>query len=278
MCQAAMKSGNSDTSKYLASLFWTHMGGYYRLGRSYNEPRPPTTAALHTLFDSVFRQDSEDLCKMWVNNLMSLPAHMQGAEIIKELSAMQCCIFREAAIRWTANQPARELYLLSVWAGVLRETKLDTSDLLGSALLHVARSTSSVNLAKWLVDRGANVDYRLSERYSTSLLAVAKKDSHQAALLSRFLLFRGADPTIRRRISYDTSKVNEFADPMDEEKGPRNISKWLGISWSELVAQATAANGSGCDTRADNQHNPDSEVEPTLTPFGQDGGQIEKVA
>lgn len=245
ICRAAVEGGNWDTSKYLLTLWWNQR----------------STFLPNKLVRSIFDQDSEELRRMWISALTTSPSRAQNTKD-GNLAFNQRQMFSKAAIGCTADQPARELFLLSIWATRLQETTLnDKAKLLGSTLLHVAASTSSINVAEWLVDRGAEVDYRFGECRPTPLRTTAKKDSHQAALLLRFLLFRGADPTIRHRNGARRLKGNELADPIEEEKGPKNISKWLGISWTELVAQAAAANGREVDTSADSQYNPDSDPE-----------------
>ncbi|PQE19337.1 Nacht domain protein [Rutstroemia sp. NJR-2017a BVV2] len=99
---------------------------------------------------------------------------------------------------------------------------------LGRSLADVAQSSCSVRLATLLIEAGANVDYRRSGRYMTPLHYAARKTSVEAAELMKFLLQRGADPEVT---------AGEEERRLQEEEGPKGISKWLGISWNELVEQ-----------------------------------------
>lgn len=236
MSVAALRGGNIDTSKYLAPLLLQDSGIYL----------------IRAFVHAIFKQDSEELCRCWVDAV----ATSTGPPML----TLQRNMFSEVAIEWTASLPVRELYMLSIWERLLRNPRLITAKFLGSSLVHVAGSTSSIRLAEWLIDRGAKVDFRVGERFPTALQTAAQRDTVEAALLLRFLLFQGADPSIRRRNRSYSSKGGEFACPIEEEQGPKNISKWLRISWAELVAQAATANGKGRDISADNQDSPVSEA------------------
>jgi hypothetical protein len=63
----------------------------------------------------------------------------------------------------------------------------------------------------------------------TALHHAARQTSAEAAELMKFLLFAGADPEASAR----RAKLK-----ISEERGARAISKWLDISWDDLVAQA----------------------------------------
>lgn len=141
------------------------------------------------------------------------------------------------AIRTAAGRAHSEQVLCRIWkTHVLK--KLSPAQV-GSALLSAAQSPSSIELAQTLLDHGAPVDYRGSVKYMTPLHHAARQTTAAAAEFMKFLLFRGADPEGNSQKSH--LKIRE-------EKGAKGISKWLGISWDELVAQAKehlAAKGSG---------------------------------
>lgn len=248
ICLAALRGGNLDTSKYLAPLLcqsWIH----------------PSVVVL-VLVRNIFRQDSEELCRLWVDTIATSGNGM--------ILTLQRNMFSKTAIGWTASILDRELYLLSNWERLLRDPRLNNAQFLGSTLVHVAWSTSSVKLAEWLIGRGAKVDFRVGERFPTALQVVAQRDTLEAALLLRFLLFQGADPTIRRRNRSNSRKGGEFAGTIGEERGPKNISKWLGISWADLVEQAAIANGKARDGGTDHEDSPVNEVWQAPTPLDWD--------
>lgn len=246
-CLAALRGGNLDTSKYLAPLLFWDQSSY----------------SLQSIMRAIFRQESEELCRCWVDAV----ATSTSPNILN----LQRNMFRTIAIEWTDALPDRELYMLSIWERLLRnKSELSTGDFLGSSLVHVARSTSSLKLAEWLIGHGADVNFRSRKNSPTVLQTAAQRDTLEAALLLRFLLFQGADSSIRRRNRSYSSKFGEFACPIEEEQGPRNISKWLKISWAELVAQAATASGKGRDISADNQGSPVSEAGQAPTSLGWD--------
>jgi hypothetical protein len=126
----------------------------------------------------------------------------------------------------TGNLP-REEKLLNLINGMCMIETVDKADL-GSSLLGVAQSSCSVRLATLLVEAGANVDFRRSDKYITPLHHAARKTSVEAAELMKFLLQRGADPEL-------TAGKNKCQ--IQDEEGAKGISKWLGVSWNELVEQ-----------------------------------------
>ncbi|KAL0938544.1 NACHT domain protein [Colletotrichum truncatum] len=96
--------------------------------------------------------------------------------------------------------------------------------ILGDGLVHVASTTCSINLARTLLNAGAEVDWRRSDKYQTPLHCAARKTTEEAAKLMELLLYHGADPA--------TSSKNR---KLEDEDGTSQISKWLGVSWDELV-------------------------------------------
>lgn len=119
-------------------------------------------------------------------------------------------------VKATARCPDREEYLIRAWSthgiaswpsGVLRR---------------VAATTCSIRLSQVLLQHGATVDGKLKKGNLTPLCWAARKDSPEAAHLMKFLLYQGANP-----------------DGMSNFDGPRNISKWLDVSWDKLVQRVT---------------------------------------
>lgn len=126
----------------------------------------------------------------------------------------------------TAGYLDREHHLCSIWAGLNTTTRLSFRSILGSALANVAKTTCSLGLAKTLLECGAEINFRRSHHYLTPLHYAARQSSPQAAELVRFLLYHGADPEL------DSSRSKS---KIVDEKGAKNIAKWLDMSWDELI-------------------------------------------
>lgn len=146
---------------------------------------------------------------------------------------------RKSTFDLTANDPNRDQLLLQFWKthGVL-EALGKTS--LGPTLVNLTKSSCSVRIAERLIEVGANVNHRRSPKYLTPLHHVARNTSQAAAELMEFLLQHGADPDAFQ----DTETIVRIRD----EKGAKTISKWLGVSWDELVRR----------TRGYREHNGES--------------------
>ena len=127
-------------------------------------------------------------------------------------------------IKATAVQSHREDTLLGVWK------KLDLARscrglYIGDALVHITVTTCSVKLAKFVLGCGARVDHRRSNKYLTPLQNAVRQSSAEAARLTRYLLLAGANPEESSK-----AKLN-----IRDERGAKNISKWLNMSWDELI-------------------------------------------
>lgn len=132
-------------------------------------------------------------------------------------------------IKATAGDLVRENLLLSLWAAL--EIRSATSKLkdqynLDTALLNVAKTTCSIVLAKALLQYGANANFKKHDSYLSPLHYAARQSSLQAAELTKLLLYHGADPELQA----GRSKLK-----ISEEKGAKEIAKWLGMSWDELI-------------------------------------------
>jgi hypothetical protein len=134
-------------------------------------------------------------------------------------------------IKATTGQPNKEQLLITLWRKHVMKN-LDTN-YMGRALTNVASSTCSAELAKVLIDHGAMVDYKGSKQALTPLHHAARRTTAAAAELMKFLLSCGADPGVKPKPTRSKHALFEIR----EEKGAKGISKWLGISWDELVAQ-----------------------------------------
>lgn len=88
----------------------------------------------------------------------------------------------------------------------------------------------SIAIVRFLLQSGVDVNTRGavgSADANTALYEASKKRGKSAAELMRFLPESGADPSLRgsRKLIAD-------------KPGPRNISKWFGISWEQLVEES----------------------------------------
>jgi hypothetical protein len=172
-----------------------------------------------SILSEVLKFDSEEWFNAWEKQCDFKPKEGRASETPPAASF----IFTDI-IRATNNQPFREELLLGIWTKV---------DLLGSygiyvgdALLNVASTTCSVKLAKFLLESRAAVDHRRGVTYMTPLHHAARQTTSEAAKLMELLLLYGADPNANA----SRSKLK-----IQEEKGAKGISKWLGMSWDELL-------------------------------------------
>ena len=82
----------------------------------------------------------------------------------------------------------------------------------------------NAEIAQFLLGKGAGIDDCESSGY-TALYWASGNKSEKAAKFMEFLLRSGANPP---------ENVHRLL-PISERPGPRIISRWLGVSWSELV-------------------------------------------
>jgi hypothetical protein len=141
-------------------------------------------------------------------------------------------------LKTARGDPGNEAFILTLWKKIDLAKEL-TDIYLGAALVNVAATCCSVKLAKYLTDAGAGINHRRSSQYLTPLHYAATKNNSEAAELMRFLLVLGADPA-----AYATSipsrgrKIRQIRN----EAGAKGISKWLGMSWDDLVEKTKLEN------------------------------------
>jgi len=142
-------------------------------------------------------------------------------------------------IRATSCQPEREEKLLKLWGLITRPRKSELN--LGVALGYVAESCCSLPLAKALLSYGAPINYTNTGdtwgNYRTSLHRALRRSRPETAELAKFLLYRGANP--------DVSALKSSVQRIEDEIGAREISKWLGMTWDELVTKVKADREAG---------------------------------
>lgn len=130
-------------------------------------------------------------------------------------------------INATAGQVYKEQLLVMIWEKHVWKSLSMAGK--SKALVNIAKTTCSVHLAKWLIDRGADIDHRMRGQGPTPLRYAARKTTAAAAEFMKLLLFHGADPE---------ANSSRARLPIRQEKGALGISKWLGVSWDELVTQS----------------------------------------
>jgi len=132
-------------------------------------------------------------------------------------------------VRATRQCPEREGLLITYW----KSTKLHQIHL-DLALTSVARTTCSLNLASELIKLGAQVNAKKNNGF-TALQHATRRNTPEAALLIKFLLYEGADAGSKLIVG---SREKRAAD----EVGARHIWKFLnGQTWEELVEEAQEA-------------------------------------
>lgn len=155
----------------------------------------------------------------------------------------------------SAKSPTRALELAAIWREQVSFGHLGKKAL-GNALRNVAETTCSVVLAKALLECGADVDFRFNDRRQarTPLHVAATKSNAEAANLMKFLLESGADPNasaevkrglVKRDWRARGSYQREETRTPSMERGAQNISKWLGMTWDQLVRSTEAQRTKG---------------------------------
>lgn len=97
----------------------------------------------------------------------------------------------------------------------------------------VGERNYSIEIAEYLLKNGANINTKGSNsrpRGASPLHLAARKSSLNAAKFVKFLLESGADPFLKVR---DRLPGDQY--------GAQKISKWLGITWDELVESTVSA-------------------------------------
>ena len=92
-----------------------------------------------------------------------------------------------------------------------------------------AQKACSIAIAEYLLRNGVDINTSYGGKEgSTALFWASGKKTQRAAELMKFLLEFGANPHLKL-------KKNPL---LGDRPGPRNISKWLGISWEQLVEES----------------------------------------
>jgi ankyrin repeat protein len=112
---------------------------------------------------------------------------------------------------------------------------------LSDMLWVVAKRSCSISLASFLLKAGADINWKGRARTSaTPLYWAANRTTKLAADFMKFLLQSGADPKLGCR-----------GNKPEDLKGAKNISRWLGMTWDELVESIQAERAANADPTRD---------------------------
>jgi hypothetical protein len=142
----------------------------------------------------------------------------------------------QALLKTATGNSENTTFILLLWEKIDLVKSLAPA-YLGNRLVHVAATCRSVKLAKYLTDAGAPVDYRRSPKYMTPLHNAVTSNTPEAAELAKFLLGLGADPSA---FSESSPRLGGTIKRIRDEVGAKGISKWLGMSWDDLVENSRA--------------------------------------
>lgn len=222
MTICACKARNMDTFRFLVSKL--------SLETVESHETSYRSIPIAFVFPEVLRSDSDDFFEEWMKCVDA-----KGRPFKNKLS--RASFFNTSTIiQATGGQFHREKLLLQTWQKIDLPS-LGGSTYVGDALVNVASTTCSMKLAKFLMEHGADVNHRRSEKYLTPLQHAARKTSSEAAELMKYLLLKGADPEISSQdIGDHANKFGVKRLGIRDEKGVKEISKWLGMSWDELLA------------------------------------------
>ncbi|KAI0442379.1 NACHT domain protein [Xylaria telfairii] len=184
--------------------------------------------------------NSPNFIDTWLTYITKIPP--------RSADSVRSFLRRKELIKLAANDKSRDQLLLRLWRAIRweRDGTNRAKQYYGEMLHSVASTTCSLTLAEYLLKFDVEVDYRRSTKYGTALSHAAKHDTEDAAKLMKWLLLHGADPDIKWEIGSYVSKhgrpdvrKRRISSParIRDQKGPLGISKWLGISWDELVEQ-----------------------------------------
>ncbi|KAJ0108128.1 uncharacterized protein J7T55_007247 [Diaporthe amygdali] len=108
-------------------------------------------------------------------------------------------------------------------------------DVIAARMLRmVARTTCSVTLARYLLEQGADINFRRRPSEETALQIAARHDTAEGAEMMRLLLLSGADPEADTE---DNEQEGSKGRKIRDEVGPLRIKRWLGKSWDALVEE-----------------------------------------
>jgi hypothetical protein len=176
---------------------------------------------MRDIISTLMAVDCKDLFELWRPIVASgFGTAGTSVEVAKAFAV-------RSVIATTNNIPSRERRLLGIWEEYNVLDTMNTRDRY-SILPRIADSSCSVNLARYAFQHGCGVDIQPNKNSPTALQFASRKTTKEAAYLMEFLLLQGADP------NKSMGKMR-----IGDEKGAREISKWLGLTWEQLVERTT---------------------------------------
>lgn len=151
-------------------------------------------------------------------------------------------LFGSTKVIQAASDPAGENYLHDIWRTCRFIPSSDTTTL-SQALKNVADFTTSITLATYLLDHGANINYKRTDYCKTALQLAARRNSERGAQMIRFLLLKGADPEADQRLTRSNGGPQRQGKRIRDEPGAMGIHQWLGKTWDELVEETKSIRG-----------------------------------
>jgi hypothetical protein len=177
---------------------------------------PPQGSANIVVNRAAMNSNSAEVFEIWEKNFAKVNFREFGCVLDREVISV-------------VSNPMQEIRLVALWKDWASLGRFKIGDF-GRGLLRVAQSTCSIVLARALLECGADVNVT-RRNAMTPLYHAAKKTTTEAAELMKFLLLSGANPNTSALVRGKTLTPSM-------ERGARNISKWLGMTWDELVKWA----------------------------------------
>ncbi|KAF4502250.1 Nacht domain [Fusarium agapanthi] len=177
--------------------------------------------ALKDILWTIIEVKSQELFDLWKLDLAT------GFGVIGAAADAAQGLAFQAVIARTDNIPNCERMLLDIWDEfrVLDTIKPRERS---KILSRIADSSCPISLTQYALNHGCLVDGRYNSAFPTALHVAARRTTREAANLMEFLLLQGADPN-------KGTKTKRIGD----EKGAQQVSKWLGLTWEQLVEKAT---------------------------------------
>jgi hypothetical protein len=192
---------------------------------SESQPEKFLGFGLSPIHEAAMSSSAAEVLELWEKNFSKL--NLWGSP----------CVVNASLIR-AVKSPMSEIRLSTIWKERASSGELSTAHL-SDALREVAETTCSIVLTKVLLECGANVNFKRGSVISkTALHVAATKTTAAAAELMKLLLLSGADPKISAKTkNRGIHRPTETRTP-SMERGAQNISKWLGMTWDQLVKWA----------------------------------------
>ncbi|PYH80228.1 hypothetical protein BO82DRAFT_393179 [Aspergillus uvarum CBS 121591] len=144
----------------------------------------------------------------------------------QKFEALYTAVMSENVIGATANKPGREDFLVSLWDSIWSDC---WQSWITQALRAVVKTTCSLRLGQILIQHGADVNWITKGSKISVLEYATRKSTAKNAEFAKLLLFHGAD-------AQPASASIELSDQI----GAKEINRWLGVSWDDLIEQARA--------------------------------------